>query len=154
MTTEKVQPEPKIVIAKAIPQEKTTFTTPNASTPLYAPQATDELGFDILCCGDDTRSGIRVRPGTNFVIKLCGNTNIKLPEDPPLGAHYKFIIMNLCGDAKFLISKGAKIVLRRASLCGNRTIETDEKSNNISNAITVKVTIVQLCGDVRITSYQ
>ena len=63
-------------------------------------------------------------------------------------------MVNLCGDAKFLVPKGASVILRRIALCGNRTIETDEVPlESSSDAIVVKVTIVQLCGDVRIATY-
>lgn len=147
--------EPEIVVAAAIPQGEALIYTPTSSTPLNAQQKQPKRdpGFDILCCGDDTRKGIRVRPGTNFVIKLCGNSNIILPENPPSGAHYKFIMMNLCGDTRFLVSKGANVVLRRIALCGNLMVDTEESEEIEADAITVKVTIIQLCGDVRITNY-
>lgn len=153
------QTEPEIVVVTAIPQEETKLPEPNEGTPFHTQQQQyqgpkQELGFDILCCGDDTRKGIRVHPGMNFVIKLCGNTNVILPESPPAGAHYKFVMMNLCGDARFLVSKGANVIMRRIALCGNRTIETDEPPPESSvDAITVKVTIIQLCGDVRVAHY-
>jgi hypothetical protein len=153
---EKVEAEPEIVVAAAIPQGEAFPYTPTSNTPLNAQQPHHpkrDLGFDILFCGDDTRKGIRVRPGTNFVIKLCGNSNIILPENPPAGAHYKFIMMNLCGDARFLVSKGANVILRRIALCGNRMVDAEESGEIEADAITLKVTIIQLCGDVRITNY-
>ena len=157
---EDIQTEPEIIVAAAIPNDETFLPAPSTSAPStsaqqhYLEPKHEELGFDILCCGDDTRKGVRVRPGTNYAIKLCGNTNIILPETPPPGAHYKFIMVNFCGDAKFLVPKGASVILRRIALCGNRTIETDEVPlESSSDAIVVKVTIVQLCGDVRIATY-
>jgi len=157
VTPSKVDPnapeEPEIVVAHAV-------TTNNEDSHLnmhlntqQQPSPKTDLGFDILCCGDDTRKGVRVHPGTNFVVKLCGNTNIILPNKPPAGAHYKFIMMNLCGDARFLVPKAATVVLRRIALCGNRTIETeDEVTDNAADTIVVKVTIVQLCGDVIVSN--
>jgi hypothetical protein len=147
--------EPEIVIAAAVPQGEAFLPSSPENTPLNSQQQRphNDTGFDILCCGDDTRKGMRVRPGTNFVMKLCGNTNIILPENPPEGAHYRFIMMNLCGDARFLVSKGAKVILRRIALCGNRTVETDEVEETASSPITVKVTIIQLCGDVKIGTF-
>lgn len=148
----KVEPnapeDPEIVVAQAV--------TSQEDSPLHTqqqPSPKADLGFDILCCGDDTRKGVRVHPGTNFAIKLCGNTNITLPDKPPAGAQYKFIMMNLCGDARFLVPKGTKVVLRRIALCGSRTIETeDEVTYSTPDAVVVKVTIVQLCGDVKVSN--
>lgn len=142
--------EPEIVIAEAVPQDEVPPFTP---TPCHQQQQQNETSFDILCCGDDTRQGVRVRPGRNFVIKLCGNANIVLPKDPPAGSHYKFIIMNLCGDTRFLVPKGAMVVLRRIALCGNRSIEPENEEISASS-IRITVTIIQLCGDVRMTSIE
>ena len=146
--------EPEVVIAAAVLQNEALPLTPTPSSPSNENhhQPKDETGFDILCCGDDTRTGVRVRPGKNFVIKLCGNAHIILPQDPPSGSHYKFIIMNLCGDTRFLVPKGATLVLRRIALCGNRTIEPENEEISEA-AIRVTVTVIQLCGDVRVTSY-
>jgi hypothetical protein len=161
MTTVKVepymtklqQPEPELVVATAQPisQEDAVAPTPTAP-PADAKSKKNRTGFDLMCCGDDTKKGIRVQPGTNFAIKLCGNTNVILPEDPPAGAHYKFIVINLCGDAKFLVPSGTKVVLRRISLCGNRTIDTEEE-NDAASPIDVTVTILQLCGDVKVINH-
>jgi hypothetical protein len=53
-------------------------------------------------------------------------------------------MMNLCGDARFLVSKGAKVILRRMSVLGHLIVETDEVvESNYSNPITVTVMIIQ-----------
>ncbi|KAL3785923.1 hypothetical protein HJC23_008118 [Cyclotella cryptica] len=157
-TAQEIQREPAKVVAKAevVSQDEEISFEPTAS-PIQptTQEKNSQTSCDILCCGDDNRKGIRVQPGNNLAIKLCGNTNVVLPNEPPAGAHYKFILMNLCGDAQFLVPKGTKVILRRIALCGNRTIDTDEETeiDHGSNPIKVTVTIVQLCGEVTIATH-
>lgn len=161
------QPEPEIVIvdAEEIPLEEAAL--PQSTPPLPAGKqhqmrtkrgccGDGHGGFDMALCGDDKRMGTRVRPGCNVTVKMCGNSHIVLPKDPPAGAHYKFVMVNLCGDARVFVPKETKVILRRISLCGNRTIDVEDEVNVDSSAdhTRVTVTIVQLCGDVRIMNHE
>ena len=156
------EPDPEITVVKAevIQQHEEALPQPTAPPPQTEtpslPVRKEKTGFDILCCGDDMKTGVRVKPGTNLAIKLCGNTHIILPERPPQGAHYKFIMINLCGDAKVCVPKNTTVTMRRIALCGNRSIDVDDDENvetstaTATSTIKVTITIVQLCGDVHI----
>ena len=147
MTIEDADPE--IVVVKAEEVQPSSYQQTTAT----APPQKERVGFDILCCGDDVRSGIRIKPGRNhFAIKLCGNTNITLPENPPPGSHYKFISVNLCGSLLVRCPQNTNVVLRRISLCGNRSMDTDDEHDD-STATKVTLTVIQLCGDVLIKQH-
>lgn len=160
--------EPEIVVtAEVIPQNEESAPLqpsalpqpekPGTTSPLPSAQKPKRhVDFDVMCCGDDMRAGIRVRPGKNYSIKLCGNTHIMLPKEPPQGAHYKFFIVNLCGDARFYVPKSTNVMLRRISLCGNRKIDQGSEEDVDPSAIptSITVTIAQLCGDVRIMNLE
>ena len=67
-------------------------------------------------------------PQKNVTIKLCGSSHIVLPKKNPQNAHYKFIMLNLCGDARLYVPKEVtNVVVRRIALCGNRTIDLQEE---------------------------
>ena len=154
MTIEDADPEIVVVKAEAVQPTATSYqqSTATAPPPTLPPQK-ERVGFDILCCGDDVKSGIRIKPGrTHFAIKLCGNTNILLPQDPPpAGAHYKFFSLNLCGSLLVRCPNNTNVVLRRISLCGNRSMDTDDDNvDSATSETTVTLTVIQLCGDVLI----
>ena len=163
LTASRVNAEEDVVViikAEEISSKEQALPRPTAppllpaSTPLLPATATQQqkesVGFDIVGCGDDVRSGIRIKPGrTHFAIKLCGNTHILLPKDPPISSHYKFVMINLCGDARVCVPKNTNVILRRISLCGNRSADIDDE-NDTTSATSVTLTILQLCGDVHI----
>jgi len=72
---------------------------------------------------------------------------------PPSPANYHFVIIPvLCGNVKMFVPRGTSLTLRRFSVCGSKNIDIDEdlEMNNQSLAPTVKVTVVTLCGDIRV----
>ena len=153
LTVSRVNAEEDVVVivkAEEIGREEQALPRPTAP-PLLPATATQQrkesVGFDIVGCGDDVISGIRIKPGrTHFAIKLCGNTHILLPKCPPVSSHYKFVMINLCGDSRVCVPKNTHVILRRISLCGNRSADIDDEHDTTS----VTLTILQLCGDVHI----
>ena len=150
MTIEDADPE--IVVVKAEEVQPTSYQQTTATAASSLPAQKERVGFDILCCGDDVKSGIRIKPGrTHFAIKLCGNTSIILPETPLPGSHYKFAAINLCGSLLVRCPQNTNVVLRRISLCGNRSMDTDDDNVDCATSgTTVTLTVIQLCGDVLI----
>lgn len=114
---------------------------------------------DCILCGDTRIRGSRIKVGRNTFVSLCGDTMIDMREtrqsetsSPP---KYHFVVVCLCGNVKLYVPRGTRFTLRRISLCGNRIIEIDdEEDGNVeeggSQPPAVKLTLVTLCGDVRV----
>ena len=94
--------------------------------------------------------------GLNTFVSICGNTTIDMRDlQLPLPENYHFVIVPLlCGNVKMLVPRGTNLSLRRFSLCGSKNIDIDDdvEMNNQSSAPTVKVTVVTLCGDIRVVN--
>ena len=51
--------------------------------------------------------------------------------------------------ALYYKSQNTNVVLRRISLCGNRSMDTDDDNvNSATSGTTVTLTVIQLCGDI------
>ena len=164
-----IEPEPEIVIVDAEEVFPEHQVTPGVEPPKPPQQQYHELaqdqqqyqrvadnsgcGLDLQLCGDHIETGRNVKPGNNVAIKLCGSTHVVLPKYPPIGAHYRFIMVNLCGDARVFVPKGTQVTICRVSLCGNRVLEYDERTND-EQPPQVTVTVVQLCGNIHIADVE
>jgi len=120
----------------------------------YTDSPDEESGsFDCVLCGDETIRGSRIRVGRNTFVSLCGNTVVDMREmtQQQSTGPFHFIIVRLCGDVRMFVPRGAAVTLRRISLCGSKDIDiADDNEANRHNTPGIKVTVVTLCGDVRI----
>mmetsp|Transcript_13831 Transcript_13831/g.21075 ORF Transcript_13831/g.21075 Transcript_13831/m.21075 type:complete len:152 (+) Transcript_13831:21-476(+) len=125
------------------------------SSPINQPEIADEnaaksRNWDLMLCGDSKRQP--VRPGCHVSVKLCGSSVFKLPYDLPAGSHYRFVTVNLCGDAILVVPPNTNVSLTQVALCADRE-DTVKDDVAVTDGPEVKVTIVQLCGRVRVINH-
>lgn len=107
--------------------------------------------LDVMLCGDVRIRGRRIHPGTNTFLSLCGDTTIDIRESElPPGAHIRFIIVKLCGDAKIIVPKGTNISVTRISLCGDKDINLDETNESGYAPSSISATIIAPLGSVKV----
>jgi len=155
--------EPVVYDSAVTTNSATTARTGDAAD--YSPSGNcwRGCGFDILICGDVRLTGRRIvrrGGGCSTFVRLCGNVTVDLRGAPqllqPQPKKLRFFIVALCGDVKFIVPRGMDIVVRRIALCGDKDIDIDDEAltNNVGSMTlsppTVIVTIIELCGSLRV----
>lgn len=109
-------------------------------------------GCDCLLVGNNKIR--RLRPGRcrNNFISLCGNTVVDIREQNyPPGTKLRVFVLSLCVDIKVYVPRGTTVVVRRLMLCGDKDIDV-EPDDSVEPRPRLVLTIVTLCGNVRVTS--
>ena len=119
------------------------------------PRPPSSSSVDCVICGDTRVVGSRIRVGRNTFVSLCGDTVIDLRETAMSTTHsneFYFIVVRLCGDVRLWVPRGTQVTVRRFSLCGEWHVDVDEDNDAeaAATAPTVKLTLVMLCGNVRV----
>jgi len=112
----------------------------------------DNEGCEIVLCGDAESRGRSIHPGGNCFVSVCGHSVIDMTGTPMKpGDTFSFTVVRLCGDVNICLPRGIPITLRRVLLCGDRVITGDDSGvDEKSSGVIVKITLVTLCGNVRV----
>ena len=129
-----------------------TMRQPPQARPSASSDRTGGVSLECLVCGDSHLRGIR--PGCNLFVSLCGKTVIDLRGQEgvvPPGSHFRVVVVRLCGDVHLYVPRGTQVDMCRISMCGNKNIRNeDAESSSPTSPLSIKLTVVMLCGDIRV----
>jgi hypothetical protein len=141
-------------------QHPTTPANTSNSPPPPTPPRPEGAGggsFELLLCGSSTMH--RLPPGHHVSVSLIGHTNIDIRDSPftASSATVNVWIIRLIGSVRVLVRPGTQVVVRRLLLCGNRNVQVDpaeQDDNNNTNTAPPRIvlTILSLCGNIRVRS--